>query len=330
MKTFPAITTRPAGREHSPPLGAIQIHIDPTWAIAKTFGVASSPKNYVYQRVVPVLLELLRRHGLKATFMVIGEDLRRKGNLSTVKEICRGGHEIANHSLSHPIGFRHLSRREKEKEIADSEKLIEDATQSEVRGFAAPAYDIDEVALRILEERNYLYDSSVYPSHFSLSAKTYRHLKSILVSRASGSAVKPSSWGRLSYIFAPRLPYHPSRRNLLRRGNSRILEIPFSLIPFWGMPFYHYFCLFAGSWYFRAGLGMLRAMKRELNYLIHPTEIFDPEEVIKNDPHFLSIPTIRIPYGKKLKFLDHALGEIKSRYRIITLKELARRYENIK
>ncbi len=50
----------------------------------------------------PRLLDLLDRHGAKATFFVIGERAARHPEL--VREIARRGHEVAHHSHTHPLG----------------------------------------------------------------------------------------------------------------------------------------------------------------------------------------------------------------------------------
>ena len=49
----------------------------------------------------PRLLDLLDRHGAKATFFVIGERAARHPKL--VREIVRRGHEVAHHTHSHPL-----------------------------------------------------------------------------------------------------------------------------------------------------------------------------------------------------------------------------------
>lgn len=49
----------------------------------------------------PRLLDLLDRHGAKATFFVIGERVARHPQL--VREIVRRGHEVAHHTHSHPL-----------------------------------------------------------------------------------------------------------------------------------------------------------------------------------------------------------------------------------
>lgn len=50
----------------------------------------------------PRILDLLDRHGARATFFVIGERAARNPEL--VAEILRRGHEIGHHTHTHPVG----------------------------------------------------------------------------------------------------------------------------------------------------------------------------------------------------------------------------------
>lgn len=48
----------------------------------------------------PAILDLLDAHGARATFFLVGERAERRPGL--VREIVRRGHEVANHSHTHP------------------------------------------------------------------------------------------------------------------------------------------------------------------------------------------------------------------------------------
>ncbi len=50
----------------------------------------------------PRLLELLAAHKARATFFVVGENAARHPDL--IRAIVAGGHEVANHTQTHPIG----------------------------------------------------------------------------------------------------------------------------------------------------------------------------------------------------------------------------------
>src|SRR5436853_2474794 len=69
------------------------VHVDGPY-IAMTFDDGPSAK------LTPKLLELLAAHHIKATFFLIGQNVAENPEL--VAREAREGHEIANHSWSHP------------------------------------------------------------------------------------------------------------------------------------------------------------------------------------------------------------------------------------
>jgi len=86
----------------------------------------------------PVLLDLLDQHGRKAVFFVIGEKVRRFPELA--REIVRRGHELGNHTMTHPVGFFWgYGPARTRREIAECQRAIEEAVGVKVRFFRAPA-----------------------------------------------------------------------------------------------------------------------------------------------------------------------------------------------
>ena len=87
----------------------------------------------------PVLLDLLDAAGAKATFFVIGEKVARHPEL--VREILRRGHEVGNHTMTHPAGlFWAMSKGRVRKEIERCQVAVKEATGGyECRWFRAPA-----------------------------------------------------------------------------------------------------------------------------------------------------------------------------------------------
>lgn len=110
-------------------------------------------------------LDLFRRHGIKATFFVLGWVAERHPQL--VKAIDDEGHEVASHGYSHqliysqtPQVFRDETRR--------SKRVLEDIIQKPVKGYRAASYSItpkSRWALDILHEEGFEYDSSLFPVH---------------------------------------------------------------------------------------------------------------------------------------------------------------------
>jgi len=86
----------------------------------------------------PVLLDLLDKHGKKAVFFVIGEKVRRYPDLA--REIVRRGHQIGNHTMTHPAGTMWCAGSARTRcEIVECSRAIEEVTGVKPRWFRAPA-----------------------------------------------------------------------------------------------------------------------------------------------------------------------------------------------
>jgi peptidoglycan-N-acetylglucosamine deacetylase len=94
----PSPATRDAGKKtraaaEDPSITFNSVHVDGPY-IAMTFDDGPSAT------LTPKLLDLLAAHHIKATFFVIGENVAEHPEI--VARAAREGHEIANHSWSHP------------------------------------------------------------------------------------------------------------------------------------------------------------------------------------------------------------------------------------
>jgi len=86
----------------------------------------------------PQLLELLRRHDARATFFVIGRHVRQQPEL--VRAILQEGHQLANHSETHPAGtFWCLPEGRLTREVDAGAQALQEITGQAPRLFRAPA-----------------------------------------------------------------------------------------------------------------------------------------------------------------------------------------------
>ncbi len=83
----------------------------------------------------PRLLEVLARHGARATFFLIGEHVRREPALA--RKILAAGHLIGNHTQTHPWLPRH-SNAFIRNEISTCQKTLEDTLGQAVTLFRPP------------------------------------------------------------------------------------------------------------------------------------------------------------------------------------------------
>lgn len=85
----------------------------------------------------PLLLDLLAAHDAKATFFAIGKKVEQ--NRALCRRICAEGHEIGNHTFSHPAAFWWvLPRPLVSKEIQRGQEAILAATGRLPRWFRSP------------------------------------------------------------------------------------------------------------------------------------------------------------------------------------------------
>jgi len=118
-------------------------------------------------RVVPAtraLLELLRRHQVRATFFVLGYAADRAPAL--VEQIRASGHEVGIHGYYHRFVDR-LTPDQFEQELARSMRAIERITGERPLGHRAPYFSINSRtpwAFDVLQAQGLRYDSSVFPT----------------------------------------------------------------------------------------------------------------------------------------------------------------------
>ena len=83
----------------------------------------------------PHLLEMLEEYGIPATFFVLGNQAERHPDL--VRRILAEGHEVGNHSYSHP-NLRAVSPARKEEELRRTDTILRNLGASPV--FIRPPY----------------------------------------------------------------------------------------------------------------------------------------------------------------------------------------------
>jgi peptidoglycan-N-acetylglucosamine deacetylase len=75
-----------------------------------------------HPRTTPLLLKILARRGLKATFFVIGRNAEKYQNL--IREILHAGHCIGNHTFSHDVLIMAKSGKKLGREIDSAQEVF--------------------------------------------------------------------------------------------------------------------------------------------------------------------------------------------------------------
>jgi peptidoglycan-N-acetylglucosamine deacetylase len=123
----------------------------------------------------PRLLDLLARHGIKASFFVVGQKVERHPDI--VARIVAEGHMLGNHSYSH-WSFKPMTQAGRLKEIRQTDELLQRYTGQAVHRMRPPAGQMAPALLWhfALNRRNLVhwsYDSLDYqqPQHAELVAR---------------------------------------------------------------------------------------------------------------------------------------------------------------
>lgn len=210
----------------------------------------------VLREGMPRLLELYAQYGVKSTFFYTAYMAELYPEV--VRLAVKAGHEVGSHGKSHIIGngFDVMPYDKQVRHLDYSKKLLEDISGQEVISFRAPALRVSPDTATALIETGFRIDSSIASQRFDFFL-------------SFGSKQK------LSFLYAPRLPYRVSKNNIFKTGQSPLVELPLSatIMPYAGTTM-------------RMMPGITRMQQRLLHwetaingkpvvFVIHPNELID-------------------------------------------------------
>lgn len=108
------------------------------------------------EKGLPLMLEVLAKHDVTATFFVTGLAAERFPEL--ISEISRG-HEVSCHGYEHER-FDRLAVEEQQERIQKATEILQKITGTKPLGFRAPNFKLTVQTIAILQEIGYVYDSS--------------------------------------------------------------------------------------------------------------------------------------------------------------------------
>lgn len=109
-------------------------------AVALTFDDGPSPLW------APLLADTLERHGARGTFFMVGLQAEVYPEISM--RLIRAGHEVGNHSLTHPYpNLTAFSKTRIRREIEDASRILKQLTGKPIRAFRPPGGGINNTVL---------------------------------------------------------------------------------------------------------------------------------------------------------------------------------------
>lgn len=98
----------------------------------------------------PLLADSLERHGAKGTFYLVGFEAQRYPEITA--RLVRAGHQIGNHSLSHPYpNLTVLPPARVAYEIRTANKILIQFTRQPIRTFRPPGGGLDDDIITVLK-----------------------------------------------------------------------------------------------------------------------------------------------------------------------------------
>ncbi len=97
----------------------------------------------------PELLEVLARHGVRATFFAIGDFARARPEI--VRQVVAAGHLLGNHTMDHPRLSTQTAARVR-RELAECNAALEEITGAAVKFFRPPYGARRPAVLRVARE----------------------------------------------------------------------------------------------------------------------------------------------------------------------------------
>jgi peptidoglycan-N-acetylglucosamine deacetylase len=262
------------------------------------------------------------QYKIKTTLFLVGNDFLHQPNHSSIRSIMEEGHELANHSMTHPQGFRWLNKNVKEKEINDMGEICKKVTGVSPIGFRSPGWNIDNGTLPILLDLGYTYDSSIFPTSLMPLMKLAHW-----VSMSRQEKPNRTTMGMWRYMAAPITPYNTSQNSFANKGEGGLIEFPVSVTPILHIPFFATLLLFIGNKFYEAFYQSIRLFNLPVHFQMHLSDFVDyslPE--LRNQmpsPHRGTyVPqAIGTPLKRKLDVFRRMMDLMVDDYDFMTLKE---------
>jgi peptidoglycan/xylan/chitin deacetylase (PgdA/CDA1 family) len=116
-----------------------------------------SQGTYGAKRAIPLILELLQRHDIRATFFVPGRVAERYPQ--RVREILDAGHEVAHHGYTH-TSPANLDAAAEEDALVRALGVLR-GLGAKVTGYRSPSWDFSPRTLALLEQHGLAYSSNL-------------------------------------------------------------------------------------------------------------------------------------------------------------------------
>lgn len=298
---------------------AININFD---SLGEAYGFPKGYHDPSFFEVADRFMAFSQQYQFPYSIYVIGQDLEKPENRAVVKAWAKAGHEIGNHSWSHPMNLGALPLELLRPEIERAHTLITETTGIPPCGFIAPAWSTSNAVISVLLDLGYTYDTSVFPSWLMLPA-----MAKMALNHFGGRQFK-NLLGRKDmrlWLNGPRHVYQSSgelvgSKSIYSTRQVTILPLPTNRF---GVACWHTMAFVLGWPRYEK---LLRSCLEEVDafyYLVHPADLMAPKDLDPNRTS--SLERMEVPLSTKLQYFERALEIIlESGRTLVTMGELAK------
>ena len=308
-------------------LCSISVDLDPLTAYYKIHGLGDPPRLLRYtilRKALPRFEELFAEAEVPATIFVVGQELERSEEaLQALERMVHAGHELANHTYTHPYDLNLLPEQVIDAEVRRAHDAISNLVGREhaPTGFRSPGYGVNAKVLKVLCNLGYRYDSSMFPSLPYYVAKMAVMAGMAIRGRHSRAII-----GDPRTQLCPPVPYRPDPERPWSRGQAPLVELPVAVLPLTRIPAIGTLIATSPAWMRRF---LLRGMERRpfFNFELHGIDLADaitdriPTELAGRQPD------LRVPFADKRRIFLETIRELKAKYDFVTLAETASRVQ---
>ena len=300
---------------------SLSLDLDNKWSYLKTHGnPAWSDYPSYLPSVVPRILELLRDLDLRITFFIVGRDAAAPEHAAVMRAIVDAGHEVGNHSHSHEPWFHRYDDATVEREIADAEDAIAEATGVRPNGFRGPGYSLSAKLLDVLASRGYAFDASTLPTFIGPLARAYYFMTSRL--EPEERAKRGALFGSVADALMPLRPYRwPT-------ASGPLLEIPVTTMPIVRAPIHVSYQLYLAQYaesltyaYFELAMRACVLTRTQPSLLLHPLDFMGGDD----DADLNFFPGMGMTAARKIGIVRTLLARYRDRFDVMPMGAHARR-----
>ena len=248
--------------------------------------------------------------------------MENPSHASRVKEWSDQGHEIGNHSWSHPVNLGALPKTKIYDEVIRSHDIIFKVTGKEPRGFIAPAWSSSTKLFEILIDQKYFYDSSVFPSMLLYPLTIRMAINRWKICSRPIEALQRGDW--LTPLNKPRLPFSVNRKgNVVDIGQSdSLLVLPLPTTKYTRIAIWHTVGFLFGWDFLHSNISKLLKEHPGFYHLIHPADFLCSSDLDQDQSHALHRMDERLE--TKLTQLEKVFSLLDQSERpVVTLNEIA-------